>query len=116
MAAKETVRLWDFINERSIVTRRTFEDSIVEGPAVIAPLEGVTFSNCIFEGDADSMFIEVETDRTLIGCVGLVEVTFERCRFRNIGIIGPPAAREMFLKALGDERTAPHPHQHSRAN
>jgi hypothetical protein len=93
----ETVRLVDLVDENLIIERQTFEDLLVLGPAVIAPLESVTFEEDTFEGeDLESLLIEVPVGRRLTGVVGLREVTFRRCRFRNIAVLGARETLESF--------------------
>jgi len=96
----QVVRLVDLVGVDSILRDQTFEDALIVGPAVIAPLERVTMQNCSFSGDENSLFIEVQPDRSVIGVIGLIATTFKRCRFENVGIIGPPDAIEAIRSAL----------------
>jgi hypothetical protein len=88
----EVVRLVDEAGVDSVIRDRIFEDALIVGPAVIALLDRVTMANSSFEGDPDSLFIEIQPERGVIGVIGLVNTTFNRCRFQNIGIIGIPEA------------------------
>jgi hypothetical protein len=70
-----------------IISDRTIEDCEIRGPSIIAPLQGVTMNECGFDGDPDSVFIEVPEGR-IVGAVGLKDCVFRRCQFKQIGIIG----------------------------
>lgn len=70
-----------------IISNRTIEDCELRGPSIIAALHGVTMSDCGFDGDPKSVFIEVLEGR-IIGAIGLKDCVFRRCRFIQIGIIG----------------------------
>lgn len=96
----EVVRLVDRVGVDSVIRDTTFQDALIVGPAVIALLERVTMENCSFDGDPDSLFIEIEPNRGVIGVVGLVNTTFRGCRLQNIGIIGTRDAIEVMRSEL----------------
>lgn len=96
----EIVRLVDRVGVNSIIEGQEFHDALIVGPAVIALLDRVTMINCGFDGDEDSLFIEVAPDRGVLGVVGIVNTRFERCRFQNIGIVGPPEAVALMKEEL----------------
>lgn len=86
----ESILLAREADERSLIEGRTFDNALILGPAIIAPLERFEMRECTWEGaDIDSLFIEVSEGRTLVGVIGLNDVTFTRCRFQNVGVIGP---------------------------
>lgn len=76
----------------SIIEGRKFEDVLIEGPAILAPLEDVTMTHNSFDADPDSIFLAVPEGRSLVGVIGLKGVTFTRCEFRNVAIAGTAAA------------------------
>jgi hypothetical protein len=86
---KTVVKIADLVDSRSRIEDRKFEDAEILGPAVLAPLEGVHFLNSMFEGTFESVFREVPEGQMLLGVVGLQRVIFDRCKFTNIGIVGP---------------------------
>jgi hypothetical protein len=51
-------------------------------------LGGVTLADNGFDGDIDSLFVEVAKKRMIVGAIGLRDCVFRRCRFTAIGIIG----------------------------
>ena len=82
------VRIVELVDEStSMITHRQFEDAVILGPAVLAPL-GASFIDCVFEGSFDSMIIVVEEGSIKQGIIGLQQVLFHRCRLRNIALIG----------------------------
>ena len=93
-----SVYLLDLIppGAKPIIRDRTFEDCEVRGPAMIALLGGGSISNSTFDGDIDSVFVEVADKRIILGAIGLQSCVFRRCRFTQIGIIG---TREQIEKA-----------------
>lgn len=95
------LRLVDEVGTNSIIENKTFENTLIVGPAIIAPLDHVTMEHNVFDGDAESLFLEVPSGRRLLGVVGLRNVTFKRCEFRNIGIAGTHESLEYFRKGLG---------------
>jgi hypothetical protein len=73
---------------KPIISDRTIEDCEIRGPAMIALLGRVTIKNSTFNGDAESLFVEVADKRLIFGAIGLRDCVFRRCRFAEIGIIG----------------------------
>lgn len=51
-------------------------------------LMGTTLADNTWEGDIESLFIEVADERTIIGAVGLRGCVFRNCHFTKVGIIG----------------------------
>ncbi|HLM86924.1 MAG TPA: hypothetical protein VK272_12125 [Solirubrobacteraceae bacterium] len=92
MASRPTklVTLFNEADEDAWVLNREFEDSMILGPAVIAPFEAVTFEDITISGSLDAALIEIPTGKTLQGVIGLRHVTFRRCWLMDIAIIGPP--------------------------
>lgn len=102
----EVVRIADLADDStSMISHRRFEDVEIRGPAVLAPLNGVAFVNCGFEGSFDSIIITVEEGSINVGVIGLEQVAFHRCRFRNVALIGTPQLAEVVGRELlkGDE-------------
>ncbi len=70
-----------------VIKDKVFEDCHIFGPALIFGLESLTLEYSDLGGTADQLFIEVQSDRALIGVIGCKNVTFRRCKFHGIGII-----------------------------
>ena len=94
----QLVYLMDLIapGAQPIISDRTIEDCEIRGPAMIALLGRVTIKNGTFDGDVESLFVEVADKRIIFGAIGLRDCVFRRCRFVAIGIIG---TREQIEKA-----------------
>jgi hypothetical protein len=80
----------------SIIEHREYKDALIEGPAVLVPLEEVSFIHSSFDGDPESVFLEVPEGKTVLGVIGLRRVTFTNCEFRNIAIAGTKDAIDQF--------------------
>src|SRR5439155_21010616 len=85
----ETIRLIDYADANSMVTNQSFVDALILGPVVVAPISDVAFGGT-WEGNPDAIFIEIPDGRYVFGIIGLSNVTFDRCVFRNVGIAGTP--------------------------
>jgi hypothetical protein len=86
----------------SILHGRLFDDSVIIGPAVLAPQGGVAFEFCTWDtddGGIESIFWEFEP-RAIFGAIGLINCTFRRCRFNSIGLAGTQKSLEDF-RAIG---------------
>lgn len=86
----EVTRIADVVGIDSTVRDATFENTLLVGPAVLAPIGNVTISDCSFGGDPgapDALFIEVPEGKRVMGVVALVNVTFRRCRFENVALL-----------------------------
>ena len=88
----QVVRIADEVSVNGVIENRQFENALIVGPAVLAPLEGAAITDCTFDATPSSLFIEVPGGRTVLGVVGLRNTSFTRCEFRSIGLIG---TREM---------------------
>jgi len=85
----EVVRIADLADDStSLISHRQFVDAEIRGPAVLALLNGVSMVNCGFDGSFDSIIIVVPDGSTKVGIIGLEQVSFLRCRFRNVALIG----------------------------
>lgn len=93
-------RIVDLVDEGSdLIMGRTFEDCTIYGPAVLAPLNQLTFERNTFEATPDALFWVIAEDRNqLVGAIGLIDCTFRRCTFRGIGIAGK---RELIQRFAG---------------
>jgi len=72
---------------KPIISNRTIEDCEVRGPAMVI-LMGSTIANSVWDGDKNSLFVEIAAKRMILGAIGLQGCVFRRCRFKAIGILG----------------------------
>ena len=72
-----------------VIRGKTFTDCVIEGPAVVAMVDGVTFDGCNMgvTTDPTSLFYKGQGP-VLIGAVGLADTRFIRCRFVQVGFTG----------------------------
>jgi hypothetical protein len=96
----DVVRLADRVGVNSLIENQEFVDALLVGPAVIAPLEGVEINECTFDGDAESLFIEVPEGKRVVGVIGLRNVKFRRCEFRNVAVAGTPLSIDRFRQGF----------------
>ncbi|WP_332659800.1 hypothetical protein [Brevundimonas sp.] len=73
------------------VRGKTFTDCVIQGPALVAVLDGVTFDACNMGAATDprSMLFAPQGPR-LVGVIGLQDCRFVRCRFVQIAYTGSP--------------------------
>jgi hypothetical protein len=84
---RKTVKIADWADERNRISNVTFEDCMIEGPAVLATtgprpshIDSPTFAE-------SSLPVMVAPDGyTTFGALGLDGVIFHRCFFRRVGI------------------------------
>jgi len=96
----DIIRLVDKVGINSAIENATFENALIVGPAVIAPIDKTTIIDCTFDGDPDTIFIEVPEGRRVTGIIGLINTTFRKCEFRNIAIMGTAQAIQEFRKGF----------------
>ena len=94
----DAVQIAEEMNEQGMVEGRVFEDKEIRGPAMVTPVEEVTVKDCTWGAPFDQMFHSTEKTR-LVGVIGLRNVTFLRCVFRDIGFL----ARPNFIEAVGKD-------------
>jgi hypothetical protein len=83
-----------------LIEHREFKNALIEGPAVLAPLEQVDFVNNTFDGTIDSLFIEIPEGRNVQGVIGLRHVKFIGCEFRGIALAGTPETIAEFREQM----------------
>ena len=69
---------------------KTFTDCVIEGPAVMAVMNGTTFDNCAMGTTTDVrtlLYRPVSKDK-MAGVVGVSNCRFVRCRFAQVGFTG----------------------------
>jgi hypothetical protein len=79
----------------TVIRDKTFTDCAIEGPALVAVLQGTTFDGCNMGAAAEvrSLLYAPEGPR-LVGAIGLQNCRFVRCRFVQIGFTGSRALLE----------------------
>ena len=73
------------ITHNGKIEGRTFEDCIIHGPAVLV-ISGVGhLHECMFDGPASFITTDAET---VIGPIHILDTSFRKCRFVNVGFLG----------------------------
>lgn len=97
----EVVRIADLADDStSMITHRRFTGVEIRGPAVLAPLSGVGIVGCSFDSDFESILIVVPDGSRKVGVIGLEQVSFVQCRFRNVALLGTDDLAQMFGRDL----------------
>ncbi|CAN5344541.1 hypothetical protein BH09PSE1_BH09PSE1_26010 [soil metagenome] len=96
------------MNAKSPVIRdKTFTDCRIEGPAVIALVDGVSFDGCDMGAATvqGSLFYKGQGP-VLTGAVVMENVKFVRCRFVQVGFTGHPTTVDTMVAELTAARAA----------
>jgi hypothetical protein len=108
-SAKKVIRITDLARESPIIAGKVFRNAVIQGPAILAILEGNAFVSCEFKSPINPnaiLWTPMNPDAT-IGAIGLSRCCFENCEFRGIGVTGGPevlaAMRKMSTEALAVE-------------
>jgi hypothetical protein len=96
----DEIRLVDLADAQSIIEDQKHEEKLILGPAIMVPLQDVAIEECKFDGDPESLFIELPENRYVIGVIGVRATTFRLCQFRNVGIGGTSQAIAQFKKGF----------------
>lgn len=106
--ADQEVRVVDLVAPgETNVTGKTLERCKVVGPAILALLDGTVADSCSFDIHGltpDALFWEIESDRWVLGAIGLKRCTFRNCSFERCGIVGTKSDREYIQGELSKGR------------
>lgn len=69
---------------------KSFTDCVIEGPAVMAVMNGTFFENCAMGTTTDvrTLLYRPVSDQKMAGVVGVANCRFVRCRFVQVGFTG----------------------------
>ncbi|MFA4891894.1 hypothetical protein [Brevundimonas sp.] len=86
---------------------KTFTDCVIEGPAVMAVMNGTTFDNCAMGTTTDvrNLLYRPLSTTKLAGVIGMSDCRFVRCRFVQVGFTGSDALLEELqggIKTMSD--------------
>ncbi len=87
-----------------VIRGKVFEDCVIEGPAVLLALEGVTFEGCNmgFSKVPKNLLMRPVGDK-ITGAIPFAETRFINCRFAMVAFTGS----EGFLENFGANVVAP---------
>lgn len=71
------------------ITGKTFTDCVIEGPAVLAVMNGTTFDGCNMGAAANprNLLLKPLGDK-IVGAIGMADCRFVRCRFAQVAFTG----------------------------
>ncbi len=89
---------------------KTFTDCVIEGPAVVAVMNGTMFDNCAMgtTSDVRNLLYRPLSTTKLAGVIGMANCRFVRCRFVQVGFTGSDDLLEQLqggVKSLSDVAT-----------
>jgi hypothetical protein len=75
-----------------VIRGKTFTDCVIEGPAVIAILDGMILDGCNLGATATArnLLLKPLGDK-IVGAIGIADCRFVRCRFVQVGFTGNEA-------------------------
>ena len=81
-----------------------FTECLIEGPAVLLPLDGCTFDGCNMgdaHGDPRNLLLQPVGPQRVTGAIPLKNCKFINCRFLGVGFTGTKAYLDEMVSALG---------------
>jgi hypothetical protein len=89
---------------------KTFTDCVIEGPAVMAVMNGTSFDNCAMGTTTDvrNLLYRPLSTTKLAGVIGVSDCRFLRCRFVQVGFTGSDDLLEQLqggVKSLSETST-----------
>ena len=69
-----------------VIAGKTFTDCVIEGPAVMAVMNGTTFDSCNMGTAANpqNLLLKPLGDK-IVGAIGMADCRFVRCQFAQVG-------------------------------
>ena len=86
-----------------IIEGRRFENCLIEGPAVLLPLEGCNFDGCNMgdaHGDPRNLMLSPQGPQRVTGPIPFRNCQFINCRFLGVGFTGAADFLDNMAKAL----------------
>lgn len=81
---------------------KTFTDCVIEGPAVMAVMNGTVFESCAMGTTSDmrTLLYRPLSQTKMAGLVGMSNCRFIRCRFVQVGYTGTDALLDELLDGV----------------
>ena len=86
-----------------VIEGRRFENCLIEGPAVLLPLEGCNFDGCNMgdaHGDPRNLMLSPQGPQRVTGPIPFKNCQFINCRFVGVGFTGAPAFLDSMAAAI----------------
>lgn len=90
-----------------VIENRRFENCLIEGPAVLLPLEGCNFDGCNMgdsHGDPRNLMLSPQGPRRVTGPIPFKNCQFINCNFLGVGFTGAPAFLDNMAEVLTQAR------------
>ena len=87
-----------------VIEGRRFDNCLIEGPAVLLPLEGCNFDGCNMgdaHGDPRNLMLSPAGPQRVTGTIPIKDCKFIRCRFLGVGFTGPQSFLDGMVAGLG---------------
>lgn len=101
-----TVRIADLpLVQDNVLLAHHFENCLLVGPAVLAPLRGISFEDIFWNAPSGATVVWKVPDGhgVLLGGIGLVEVSFKDCEFEGVGLAVPESNYDaVFARLFGE--------------
>jgi hypothetical protein len=92
---------------QTFIEGKTFTECLIEGPAVMAVMNGTTFDGCNMGVASNPRTLLLQPLGDMIaGVVGMSNCSFIRCRFVQVGFTGSPELLEQIEANLLGARAA----------
>lgn len=85
-----------------VIDGKTFTDCVIEGPAVMAVMNGTVFESCAMGTTSDirTLLYRPLSQTKMAGLVGMSNCRFIRCRFVQVGYTGTDAMLDELLAGV----------------
>ncbi len=87
--------------DQAVIESRTFTDCVIEGPGMIAIMNGTTFENChmgVTENVRSLLYRPLGP--RLVGAVGFSNCKFVGCRFKQVGFTSSDVVLDSLIEDL----------------
>jgi uncharacterized protein YjbI with pentapeptide repeats len=87
-----------------VIENMTFTKCLIEGPAVLLPVEGCNFNNCNMgeaHGDPRNLMVTPMGPKRVTGPIPFKNCRFDDCRFLGVGFTGSSAFLNDLVEMLG---------------
>ncbi|ROS29585.1 TIR domain-containing protein [Rathayibacter sp. PhB127] len=86
------------MSETLTITNVSFHDCVIQGPAILYLHDRVTLEDMTFNDEFT--FVPRIPDRPIVGAIGIENVRFKRCRFKDIGVFQTLEEIEILMMAM----------------
>lgn len=94
-----------------VIAGKTFTDCVIEGPGVMAVMNGTTFDGCNMgvAADVKTLLYRPVGNTKMAGVIGVSNCTFVRCRFVQIGFTGTDELLAQLESGIGSMNASSEP-------